>query len=497
MATKPTSSMEWATTDNLVSGINSSFSKIAPPPNCVDYGWVHPEVPVRNIQNYWMNAAYQWQQYLETYVDELITAAAVVLASATAVIAGVDALADVPGEVRAYPTAALATANGFIRMRDNEVSRTGTTAALFGIFGTNHGVGDGSTTFNLPDTDYFQVPVFSYTSTWVEYPVPPTSGAYGVINIEVDHRTNTWYGLGRVGAVGVDEILKSTDDGLTWTVIGDLGSYGTYAAIGICIDGTLGDIYVTATTGSSAAQSQEFYRLANGSSTLVQLGNYTALVGSFSAVAGSPYCRGIAFAEETKVLWMATLNGIWYKKEGEQFKLFENGFPGVSGADSFIDITYDNKRKTVWAVSRIGFLWGREASQGKFTAALENMTNKTNGVCVNEHTGEVFIARGDTSGIDGILGTIAVYNYLEESTYFNTYDNFSGKYAVINDETTYVFETHEVTFSQDIAVNKVTGVMLVVAGVQNTNTTLTREEYYFIKLTGGFARPGQDWYIKT
>ncbi len=40
---------------------------------------------------------------------------------------------------------------GWLLCDGSAVSRSGATAALFGVFGTTYGVGDGSTTFNLPD----------------------------------------------------------------------------------------------------------------------------------------------------------------------------------------------------------------------------------------------------------------------------------------------------------------------------------------------------------
>lgn len=48
-------------------------------------------------------------------------------------------------------TMATTEPDGWLFLNGQAVSRTGDTAALFALFGTTYGVGDGSTTFNLPD----------------------------------------------------------------------------------------------------------------------------------------------------------------------------------------------------------------------------------------------------------------------------------------------------------------------------------------------------------
>jgi microcystin-dependent protein len=49
------------------------------------------------------------------------------------------------------PFAGSAAPTGWLLADGSAVSRTGATAALFGVCGTTYGTGDGSTTFNLPD----------------------------------------------------------------------------------------------------------------------------------------------------------------------------------------------------------------------------------------------------------------------------------------------------------------------------------------------------------
>jgi phage-related tail fiber protein len=67
-----------------------------------------------------------------------------VLPSAGATIAAL-----IPGEVKWF---AMVTApTGFLKANGAAISRTGIYANLFAAIGTTFGVGDGSTTFNLPD----------------------------------------------------------------------------------------------------------------------------------------------------------------------------------------------------------------------------------------------------------------------------------------------------------------------------------------------------------
>lgn len=86
------------------------------------------------------------------------------------------------GEVRMWAGPQAAVPTGWLICDGSDVSRVGTTASLFAILGTIYGVGDGSTTFTLPDfrdrtpmgasTDNAGVPV-----TTVEGPQTQSGGA--------------------------------------------------------------------------------------------------------------------------------------------------------------------------------------------------------------------------------------------------------------------------------------------------------------------------------
>jgi microcystin-dependent protein len=57
--------------------------------------------------------------------------------------------ATIVGEIRMWPTGTPPT--GWLLCNNQAVSRTVTYDALFAVIGTTYGVGDGSTTFNVPD----------------------------------------------------------------------------------------------------------------------------------------------------------------------------------------------------------------------------------------------------------------------------------------------------------------------------------------------------------
>lgn len=79
----------------------------------------------------------------KSYTDDSIAAA---VATIDAEIAAINSVKT--GTIQMWPTASAPT--GYLLCAGSAVSRT-TYAALFAIIGTTFGVGDGSTTFNLPD----------------------------------------------------------------------------------------------------------------------------------------------------------------------------------------------------------------------------------------------------------------------------------------------------------------------------------------------------------
>lgn len=81
--------------------------------------------------------------------DTMATASATSLATSESIKAYVDSNAGIPtGTVSAFAGSTAPT--GYVLCDGSAVNRT-TQAALFAVIGTTYGVGDGSTTFNLPD----------------------------------------------------------------------------------------------------------------------------------------------------------------------------------------------------------------------------------------------------------------------------------------------------------------------------------------------------------
>lgn len=81
--------------------------------------------------------------------DTMATASATSLATSESIKAYVDSNAGIPtGTVSAFAGSSAPT--GYALCDGSAVNRT-TQAALFAVIGTTYGVGDGSTTFNLPD----------------------------------------------------------------------------------------------------------------------------------------------------------------------------------------------------------------------------------------------------------------------------------------------------------------------------------------------------------
>lgn len=74
MATKPTSSLEWATDPGALKAVDSTAENKTHGWNTSD-GTINgtPPSPNLQIQNYWNNAVYQWTEYLDAELDEINT----------------------------------------------------------------------------------------------------------------------------------------------------------------------------------------------------------------------------------------------------------------------------------------------------------------------------------------------------------------------------------------------------------------------------------------
>jgi len=144
MATKPTVLPEWNSTETRV---------IEPTSTQKSSGWVWTgtqfEKPKGEHLNFWMNSVYKWVSYLDS-AKALINGDSAQTFKVAPAINAEEAIAF--GQLTGYvlPFATSTVPNGFLECNGAELSRT-TYTDLFAVLGTTYGVGDGSTTFNIPD----------------------------------------------------------------------------------------------------------------------------------------------------------------------------------------------------------------------------------------------------------------------------------------------------------------------------------------------------------
>lgn len=151
MATKPSTSTEWATTD-VANGLNNTDNKQAPTPAQLLTGFTFPDAPARNTLNWWMNAVYQWNGYFEEATDDLETTLSDLSTQITDAVSSASENVDAVGTLKAFTRNTTADTDGYLPATGGEADRTGE-AALFNAVGTLYGTGDGSSTFGLPDLD--------------------------------------------------------------------------------------------------------------------------------------------------------------------------------------------------------------------------------------------------------------------------------------------------------------------------------------------------------
>lgn len=98
----------------------------------------------------WEAGIYQWETTDPVIggVGGIDNVPTLQLANRTGYLKAITDVIDAPGEVKQFARATAPT--GFLKANGAQVSRT-TYARLFAVIGTTFGVGDGSTTFALPD----------------------------------------------------------------------------------------------------------------------------------------------------------------------------------------------------------------------------------------------------------------------------------------------------------------------------------------------------------
>lgn len=124
--------------------------------------------------------------------------------------------------------------DGFIDLNGGEVSRTGDFATLFSIYGTTYGVGDGSTTFNLPDfTDcYF----CGGTSAGYVQPKLPNPNLSTVANGTHAHDRGT---MDIWGDFAVRHCRNNTSNSGISTVSAGTNAFNTYSNEGPTIESAI------------------------------------------------------------------------------------------------------------------------------------------------------------------------------------------------------------------------------------------------------------------
>ena len=153
-----------------------------------------------------------------------------------------------PGVIQMYGTSTAPT--GWLLCDGSAVSRTGATAALFAVIGTSFGVGDGSTTFNLPDLQG-RVAVGQGTGSGLtartlagkvgEENHPLTTGELATHNHSITDPSHNHgdaghgHTLGTTGAGGISQLIlvnwAGSGEGLATPVTGSTHATGTVSGI--------------------------------------------------------------------------------------------------------------------------------------------------------------------------------------------------------------------------------------------------------------------------
>lgn len=186
---------------------------------------------------------------------------------------------ELPGVIKMYGASTAPT--GYLNCDGSAVSRT-TYAALFAIIGTTYGVGDGSSTFNLPNlTNQFprgQTPGLgggSDTHTHADTLTAPTHTHSSGHNHTLS--TNAW---AQFVAGGTSVVAKIISGVTSWTstarVVGTSNATQLAETFGTSLDGVTDSTVVT--TGGPSA---------------------TALTGSVTAATAVPAYTGVAFIIKT------------------------------------------------------------------------------------------------------------------------------------------------------------------------------------------------------
>jgi microcystin-dependent protein len=163
--------------------------------------------------------------------DDMSSDSATALPSQQSVKAYVDTFANPIGGMMLWPDEAAVPNANWLKCDGQAVSRT-TYATLFGVVGTKYGVGDGSTTFNLPDLAGV-IPVGqksggTFATVGATGGSENASGGSGVIGTMFDSTSNVSFGSGSA----IDSSSPNTDVSLCQLTDPDvIGTGGTITTL--------------------------------------------------------------------------------------------------------------------------------------------------------------------------------------------------------------------------------------------------------------------------
>lgn len=332
-------------------------------------------------------------------------------------------------------TRAAMLSRGFLRCDGEPVSRT-TYADLFAEIGTQHGEGDGSTTFNLPFEPPTVQPTLSYPTDFAIHGTWPGSGSLDGIAIN-QKNGDIWVCGGQS-----DSVYKSTDGGLTYTAVGGFVDNPH----GIAVNSLNGDVWITDNTDSvrvlrggigtfslvAADTGNRFGTLAG-----IAVNNITndvyftdsgqakvwILPGGFSSDTillevfdfGSSLLGSVAINQSTGDVYVASQTLMYIKKDGietseNKFRQIGNAFPTIQS------IAFDRYTGSRWAAESNGVY---VAQSGVFSnQEVGNAPTWAQSIAINERTKEVWITvRNNFGQIPGVYKMVPTETSPGNQTY--------------------------------------------------------------------------------
>lgn len=352
MATKPSVATTWATT-GATNGLNGSSNRIIPPAHLSTHGWAYPEPVYRNILNYWMNSAHTWVTYFEDTVDELEAESATVESSGNAIVSTLNDIFERTGEVKLFPNTSLANTAGYLPMHGDEYSRT-TYSDLYNVIGDSYGVGDGSTTFNVPFAEYYSNPEYEYPNEYIEK--PDANITFNLMqNIAVNSRSGKVWASSRTVTDGdllntPFELYSTEDNGTSWQQSTLLDNSPNAKPISLAIDTNSSDLFL----GSSTIGDSNLYKSVRGEEDFQVLGDAPGDIGHVGGIPGLAVDRinkDIYIAYDVADINFEDVGGVYKLKQGISTNTWEEvGDISLVSTGAVLDMAFDSVRKIIWVI---------------------------------------------------------------------------------------------------------------------------------------------------